>query len=103
MSLKQTTIREANAAQKQKTQQIMENERNPTANKIRGPRMEHEKLMEVILDLFSKHDYYHINDLTNITCQPQKAVRDVLMEIAVQSTELEFKHKWKLKSDYKYP
>jgi len=63
-------------------------------------RLPKEELMEKVLDLFGKHSYYHINDLTKITCHTQKAVKEVLDEIGVQIKEGDHKYKWKLNSDY---
>jgi len=103
MVVQKVTLREARTAQKHKDQQVMENERNQTGSATRtAPRMEEGKLMEVVLDLFQKHEYYHINDLIKITLQPQKALREVLDQIGQQNKNPDHKHKWELKDDYKY-
>merc|ERR1711879_200747 len=98
--LKTCTIREAKNAQRNQTE-VMDNERH-VAKQRQMPRMEQEELRERIFGLYQTHDWYQIHDFVKITQQPQKAIREVLVEIAQQGKTPETRHKWELRADFKH-
>ncbi|XP_071495846.1 general transcription factor IIF subunit 2-like [Diadema setosum] len=66
------------------------------------PRMEKEKVMDILFSAFEKHQYYQLKDLSKITEQPVPYLKEILSEIGTYHQRAPHKYMWELKPEYRH-
>nr|XP_054771701.1 general transcription factor IIF subunit 2-like [Lytechinus pictus] len=66
------------------------------------PRLEKEKLMDILFSAFENHQFYQLKDLSRITQQPVPFLKEILQEIGIYHQRQPHKYMWELKPEYRH-
>ncbi|CAJ0586401.1 unnamed protein product, partial [Mesorhabditis spiculigera] len=101
---KRHVIQIGKAAMKYKPISVHAEEANRNKQKkegIKAVRADRDVLRQTLFHAFEKHQYYKLNDLTQLTNQPHGWIKEILNEIAVYNTAPPHKNMWELKPEYR--
>ena len=59
-------------------------------------------VIEILMSLFEKHQYYKINDLVKYTKQPVTYLKEILKEVCNYNMKNPHKNMWELKPEYRH-
>lgn len=66
------------------------------------PRLEKDKLMDILFSAFETHQFYQLKDLCRITQQPVPYLKEMLQEIGTYHQRAPHKYMWELKAEYRH-
>lgn len=66
------------------------------------PRLEKEKVMDILFNAFENHQFYQLKDLSKISAQPIPYLKEILNEIGTYHQRAPHKYMWELKPEYRH-